>query len=123
YLGSAEADGGTHTVHGGITSADDDDPVTHHERCPLVRRKLIGSEVAPHQEVRRRVNAAELLFAGYFQRVADACAGSQEDGIEALVEQLIEANVATDPGVDDEFHADLAQEIDLGVDNLLLHLE
>src|SRR3990170_4373968 len=118
----AQAHGGADAVHGGIAAADDEDVPAERRGFAHLLRELVGLQVAAHQELRGLVAPGQLL-AGDAHLAADAGAGADEDGVEAVGEHIVDRYVAADPGVADELDADAAQEVELLGEDLLAHLE
>ncbi len=118
----AEANGGADAVHGGIAAADHDDVVHSGEGAAEAFGEQFGCEVATDEEFGGAVDAFEVFaFDAHF--VADAGAGADEDGVEALLEEFVDGDVAADVGVADEGDAHGLEVGDVFVDDVFAHFE
>src|SRR5262249_49255282 len=105
-------------IHRRVAGAEHSDTLTD-----LHRRIVLGKLVRLHQVDAReklvgRVNSGE-VFARQIQKVWQAGAGPQEDGIVSLVEEFVDGLSFTDHTARHEFDADVFEFANLGRDDTL----
>lgn len=118
----AQAHGGAQAVEGGVAATDDGDALADDGAMAQLGRQELGGGVGAHQEVDGFVDAGE-VFAGGAEGHVYADADGDEDGLEAIVQQLVDGAVFADDGIAHKFCPGAGQAVPDLVDEGLFKLE